>query len=128
MTSTRHTTRGTHPSTRLLSVKEAAELLAVTEPTIRHWIAEGMVPCIELPSQSRHRRYRIPLQGLLNARTVGDSPAYALERLDDAGDRLNEGMHAALRRGQRRASSRCAPAPPRTGRAQGAEITRRADA
>jgi excisionase family DNA binding protein len=54
---------------RLLTVAEAASLLAVRPGTIRKWIAEDSIPYISLPaSQGRQSaRYRIPLDGLLTS-------------------------------------------------------------
>jgi excisionase family DNA binding protein len=51
---------------RLISVEEAAALLAVTDTTVRNWIKGEAIPYIELPSTGTRKRYRIPLQGLLN--------------------------------------------------------------
>jgi excisionase family DNA binding protein len=51
---------------RLISVEEAATLLAVTDTTVRNWIKSDAIPYIELPSSGSRKRYRIPLQGLLN--------------------------------------------------------------
>ncbi len=107
MSSSRHDRTAPLARSRLLSVSQAAELLTVTPQTIRNWIAEGAIPCIELPAQGARRRYRIPVQGLLNAQTAGEYPARALKRLDGVGDLLETGMLAALRRGERRPS----PAP-----------------
>ena len=51
----------------LLTVSEAAELLRVSDGTIRNWIAAGSIPYIQLPPVGQRRQYRIPLQGLLGS-------------------------------------------------------------
>jgi excisionase family DNA binding protein len=52
----------------LLTVSEAAQMLRVTDTTVRNWIAEDRIPYIQLPSDARARKsYRIPLQALLGS-------------------------------------------------------------
>lgn len=51
----------------LLTVSEAAEMLRVSDGTIRNWIAAGSIPYIQLPPVGQRRQYRIPLQGLLGS-------------------------------------------------------------
>lgn len=42
----------------LLSTRDVAGLMKVTETTIKRWSADGMLPCIKTPGG--HRRYRMP--------------------------------------------------------------------
>jgi excisionase family DNA binding protein len=51
----------------LLTVTEAAELLRVSDGTIRNWITAGSVPYIQLPPVGKRKQYRIPLHGLLSS-------------------------------------------------------------
>lgn len=51
---------------KLLTVAQAAELLAVSEKTIRRWLADERVPYLKLPGGG----YRIP-QGALLASLAG---------------------------------------------------------
>ena len=51
----------------LLTVSEAAELLRVSDGTIRNWITAGSIPYIQLPPVGQRKQYRIPLQGLLGS-------------------------------------------------------------
>src|SRR4051794_37268082 len=67
---------GTLP--RLVTVEEAAALLAVDKQTIYNWADDGVIPHIELPLRGKgRRRIRIPLQGLLN--TLGGNWDLAAE-------------------------------------------------
>ena len=50
---------------RLVSVEEAAALLAVADTTIRNWIKKDAIPYIVLPGGETRKQYRIPLQALL---------------------------------------------------------------
>jgi len=49
----------------LLTVAEAAEILRVSDGTIRNWITAGSIPYVQLPPVGQRKQYRIPLQGLL---------------------------------------------------------------
>ena len=51
----------------LLTVTEAAEMLRVSDGTIRNWIAADSIPYIQLPPVGSRKQYRIPLQGLLSS-------------------------------------------------------------
>lgn len=51
----------------LLTVAEAAEMLRVSDGTIRNWIAARSIPFIQLPPVGKRRQFRIPLQGLLGS-------------------------------------------------------------
>jgi excisionase family DNA binding protein len=58
----------TEPPSRLLTTTEAADLLRVDRRTVLNWIEKGVVPHVELPGASGgRRRYRIPLEGLLDS-------------------------------------------------------------
>jgi len=52
---------------RLVTVTEVARLLAVSDETVRKWIAREIIPYIVLPhaTDAKRNEYRIPLQGLL---------------------------------------------------------------
>jgi excisionase family DNA binding protein len=58
-----------HPlEPRLLTTKEAAELLRVSPRTVLNWIERDSVPYVALPhAGGRRREYRIPLHGLLRS-------------------------------------------------------------
>lgn len=93
---------------RLISVEEAAALLAVTDTTVRNWIKNDAIPYIELPPTGSRRRYRIPLQGLLNTLSGNYDLASDLEHLaavfgGPSGDlgRSNATAERALPRGGR---------------------------
>ncbi len=74
---------GTLP--RLISVEEAAALLAVDGGTVRDWIDEDAIPYVELPTRTgARRRFRIPLQGLLNTLGGNHDLAGELEQLLEA--------------------------------------------
>jgi excisionase family DNA binding protein len=51
----------------LLTVSEAAQMLRVSDGTIRNWITAGSIPYIQLPPVGQRKQYRIPLQGLLGS-------------------------------------------------------------
>jgi excisionase family DNA binding protein len=42
----------------LLSTRDVADLMKVTETTIKRWSADGLLPCVKTPGG--HRRYRMP--------------------------------------------------------------------
>ena len=90
---------------RLISVEEAALLLAVSSSTVRNWIKDGTIPYIELPKKRASRaraQYRIPLQGLLNTLSGNYDLAGSLARLDKAGTELTPEALGEMRRGARR--------------------------
>ena len=66
---TRRATMDAPPAARvdLLTVSEAAEMLRVSDGTIRNWITAGSIPYIQLPPVGQRKQYRIPLQGLLGS-------------------------------------------------------------
>ena len=63
---------------QILSVSEVAEIIQVDERTVYTWIAQDMIPYVELPSMGLKSfrlyrlltgskpEYRIPLQGFLS--------------------------------------------------------------
>jgi excisionase family DNA binding protein len=51
----------------LLTVSEAAQILRVSEGTIRNWIGAGTIPYVQLPPVGQRKQYRIPLQPLLGS-------------------------------------------------------------
>jgi excisionase family DNA binding protein len=73
----------------LLTVSEAAEMLRVSDGTIRNWITAGSIPYIQLPPVGQRKQYRIPLQGLLGSLEGNYDLRGALreqnERMRDAG-------------------------------------------
>ncbi len=106
MNATDRTIGGAATMPRLLSVEEAAELLAVSSSTIRNWINDDAIPYIELPSTGGRRRYRIPLQGLLNTLSGNYDLAATLQQLNKASGELADDTHQELRRGRSRRPSR----------------------
>jgi excisionase family DNA binding protein len=54
-------------SPRLLTTREAAELLRVSQRTILNWIEAETIPYLELPTPGKRREYRIPLVALLQS-------------------------------------------------------------
>jgi excisionase family DNA binding protein len=52
---------------RLITTKEAADLLQVSPRTVQSWIDQEAIPYIRLPSVGGRPSYRIPLRGLLNS-------------------------------------------------------------
>jgi excisionase family DNA binding protein len=83
MTTTHRTTGGATTLPRLLSVEEAATMLAVSASTIRNWIDDETIPYVELPPTGQRRRFRIPLQGLLNSLSGNYDLAAELRELDE---------------------------------------------
>ena len=83
MTTTNRTTGGATTLPRLLSVEEAATMLAVSASTIRNWIDDEAIPYVELPPTGQRRRFRIPLQGLLNSLSGNYDLAGELREIDE---------------------------------------------
>ena len=70
---------------RLVTTKEAAELLSVSPRTVLNWIQDDAIPYVELPSRGGQRReYRIPLQGLLRSLAGNYDLAGEFTAADDA--------------------------------------------
>ena len=91
-------TSGAATQPRLITVTQAAELLAVDPQTVRNWIERQLVPYIVLPHEEGARQeYRIPLQGLLTSLSGTYDLGQELNVSEDL-DRLN----AAAKRSDRR--------------------------
>lgn len=74
---------------RLLSPKEAADLLRVSPRTVLNWIGADAVPYVALPQTgARRREYRIPLYGLLRSLEGNYDLAEHLERIEARGKEL----------------------------------------
>jgi excisionase family DNA binding protein len=100
-------TSGAATLPRLISVEEAATLLAVSDTTVRNWIKNDAIPYIELPGGTERKRYRIPLQGLLTSLVGNYDLASDIEYLQTA---LSGQLQAA---GEQQTAQR---AMPRSGR------------
>jgi excisionase family DNA binding protein len=82
---------------RLITIKQAADLLAVHPETVRNWIDRKIVPFIVLPHEEGARQeYRIPLQGLLTCLSGNYDLGQDLNVTEDL-KRLND----AARRGRK---------------------------
>lgn len=62
---------------RLITTKEAAELLHVSQRTIVKWIENDAIPYLRLPQVGKRQEYRIPLAALL--RSLGGNYDLAAE-------------------------------------------------
>lgn len=71
-------------SPRLITTKEAAELLRVTPRTVLNWIDNGKIPYVELPSNGSHHEYRIPVLALLQSLRGNFRLAEYAQALDEA--------------------------------------------
>lgn len=89
---------------RLLTTREAAELLNVSQRTVLNWIEQEAIPYLQLPSTGRRRDYRIPLQGLLSSLTGTYDLASELRSLDQAAHQSHVEEDHVLAR----AATRCA--------------------
>ena len=69
---------------RLITTKEAAELLNVSPRTILNWIEKGSIPYVELPGAGDRRDYRIPQIALLRSLSGNYDLVAELEQLEDA--------------------------------------------
>ncbi|WP_217915654.1 helix-turn-helix domain-containing protein [Miltoncostaea marina] len=67
---------------QLLTTKEAADLLRVSQRTITQWIAEDRIPYVRLPAAGERPTFRIPLAGLLRTLTGNFDLASELADLD----------------------------------------------
>ena len=67
---------------RLLTTKEAADLLRVSQRTITQWITEDRIPYVRLPQAGDRSAYRIPLAALLRTLTGNFDLASELHELD----------------------------------------------
>lgn len=71
-------------SPRLITTKEAAELLHVSPRTIVKWIASDAIPYLRLPQVGERQEYRIPLAALLQSLGGNYDLAAELRALDAA--------------------------------------------
>jgi excisionase family DNA binding protein len=71
-------------SPRLITTKEAAELLHVSPRTIVKWIASDAIPYLRLPQVGERQEYRIPLAALLKSLGGNYDLAAELRILDAA--------------------------------------------
>jgi excisionase family DNA binding protein len=71
-------------SPRLITTKEAAELLHVSPRTIVKWIDNEAIPYLRLPQVGERKEYRIPLAGLLKSLGGNYDLAAELRALDAA--------------------------------------------
>jgi excisionase family DNA binding protein len=82
---------------QLLTVKQAADLLSVSDRTIRRWIEAGKVPHLKLPSGG----YRIPQTSLLTSLRGNYDLGSELAELDERfADLTEEHVQAALAHGK----------------------------
>ena len=68
---------------RLLTTREAADLLRVSQRTITQWIADDRIPYVRLPAAGDRPSYRIPLTGLLRTLSGNFDLASDLADLDE---------------------------------------------
>jgi excisionase family DNA binding protein len=71
-------------SPRLITTKEAAELLHVSPRTIVKWIDNDAIPYLRLPQVGARKEYRIPLAALLKSLGGNYDLAAELRVLDAA--------------------------------------------
>jgi excisionase family DNA binding protein len=70
---------------RMLTTREAAALLNVSQRTVNNWIHQGSIPYVELPHGEGGRpEYRIPELALLRSLAGNYDLAAELKELDDA--------------------------------------------
>ena len=106
MNATDRTIGGAATMPRLLSVEEAAELLAVSSSTIRNWIDRRSDPLHRTALDGRTTPLSHPAPRAAR-RAVGDYDlAATLQQLDKASGELANNTHQELRRGRSRRPSR----------------------
>jgi excisionase family DNA binding protein len=71
-------------SPRLLTTREAAELLRVSQRTVLNWIEADAIPYLALPRAASRQEYRIPLLALLQSLRANFDLAAELRAIDDA--------------------------------------------
>ena len=77
----------------LLTIKEAAALLRVSEVSLRRWTDSGALPCLRIGGR-RERRFRAADIAAFAARGAGDLDArLADDTIDLAGMRVGRGAH-----------------------------------
>ncbi len=110
MGAVRHVAGSASTLPRLISIDEAAALLAVSDTTVRNWIKAEAIPYLELPPTGKRRRYRIPLQGLLNTLTGTYDLGADLEALSAVFDERKAGNAGAVEEAlERETESRARP-------------------
>ncbi len=75
-----------------LKIRDVAELLNVSEKTIRRWLADGKIPAYRLNSQYRFSRIEIE-NWVMSCKLSKNQPGFltlAREKLEDDGDALPE--------------------------------------
>jgi excisionase family DNA binding protein len=80
---------------RLITTKEAAQLLRVSSRTVLNWIDNDAIPYLALPQSGNGRReYRIPLYGLVRSLEGNYDLGAHLEKIDATtkGLELSEGV------------------------------------
>jgi excisionase family DNA binding protein len=80
----------TRSNIRLLTTREAAELLNVNQRTVLKWIESGAVRYVELPSTGGRPTYRIPLSDLLSAVSGTFDLSAALREVEAIGETTDE--------------------------------------
>jgi len=85
-TATKEPTVSTLPRTspRLITTKEAAELLHVSSRTVLNWIESEAIPYVELPSSGARHEYRIPVLALMQSLRGNYDLASDIRELDEA--------------------------------------------
>jgi excisionase family DNA binding protein len=71
-------------SPRLITTREAAELLHVSSRTVLNWIERDAIPYIELPSSGTRHEYRIPVLALMQSLRGNYDFASDVRALDEA--------------------------------------------
>jgi len=71
-------------SPRLITTREAAEMLHVSPRTVVKWIDHEAIPYVRLPQVGERNEYRIPLVGLLKSLGGTYDLAAELRALDAA--------------------------------------------
>jgi len=61
-------TRPAHPTRRLLTVKEAADLLSIHPNTVRRWADEGILPAFRMGRRGDRRFQRSDIYKLVSVR------------------------------------------------------------
>ena len=70
-------------SPRLITTREAADLLRVSPRTVLNWIETGSISYIELPSSGTRREYRIPVLALMQSLRGNYDLASHIRELDE---------------------------------------------
>jgi excisionase family DNA binding protein len=81
---------------RLITTKEAADLVRVSPRTILNWIGRGVVPYVELPSGGDRKEYRIPLGAFVSSLSGTYDMAKEVRALDERASAAGATDEAAL--------------------------------